>query len=479
MIRSKVFLLFCFVKMLFAKVSFEDAIKVCKEKFPLLKEDNPCHPVWGYLFDAQAAYNYRFFHPDMKTVVEGQESTEMKRNYAGDKGLTVCTKAIRVLFPSTGSNLSYVTSISDSPGKVISMMLQKKDGDSRIGIKFMAHVFKNIQKSTVDTKNSEESNNPKKSKNSNESKNSEESNELITQFMGKSKEARKQPGVLSKEQEFGKVLKILIAFSNETKENPFIKLFIIHAFVINIIDDPEDLEYYLQELKMIPLLNPAESAYPIRNKETPSDSPNSIKTDVSIPNSTDKLHSSLPEFQKLPTSIQLNNFDLLGNTQKLIALEAIFPYSDNNPPPSNACVPIYVRKTNKFLLGVEHFPDCADITLMNLCNCLLWNDGKYKIKESIKENLPIREFYEKYSTKFVITIDVRNDWSKVIQDLENFSSNNYTDDKHYLNMLFYNRNGEYEGNSYRNEVYTGFINMTNMLIHIFGLDHSKLWGTLN
>ena len=186
--------------MLFAKVSFEDAIKVCKEKFPLLKEDNPCHPVWGYLFDAQAAYNYRFFHPDMKTVVEDQQTTEMKRNYAGDNGLNVFTEVIRALFPSTGSNLSYVATISDSPGNVISMMLQKKDGDSRIGIKFMAHVFKNIQKSTVDTKNSEESNNPKKSKNSNESKNSEESNELITQFMEKSKEVRKQSGSFKRQQ---------------------------------------------------------------------------------------------------------------------------------------------------------------------------------------------------------------------------------------------------------------------------------------
>ena len=67
---------------------------------------------------------------------------------------------------------------------------------------------------------------------------------------------------------------------------------------------------------------------------------------------------------------------------------------------------MYDRKENK--IKENTFSDCADITLLHLCNCLFYDGEKYSL-DHLSENAPIRKFYEKHATLFQITEKTRED----------------------------------------------------------------------
>lgn len=64
---------------------------------------------------------------------------------------------------------------------------------------------------------------------------------------------------------------------------------------------------------------------------------------------------------------------------------------------------------------------------------------------------------------------MRKEWSRVVQGLSNFKNNDNS--KFKLHKIIYLKGK-------RNELYIGMINMMNVLIKIFNLDHGKIWKDL-
>lgn len=208
-----------------------------------------------------------------------------------------------------------------------------------------------------------------------------------------------------------------------------LKLLVIHAFVINFADSKEDLEKYLE---------------------------NVLK----------EVHNDV--------SFDIYNFpiDILQETLRLNKEYKSFPYSKINKPPSNELIPIFDRskseKENPFITK-NLFPDCADVLLLHICNCLLFdsNTGTYSIA-SLPKSSDIAKFYSKHRVPFTTSKEIRKEWSRVVQGLDNF---NYETKKtpYNTNLIIYKR-------EMRNEIKSGLINMMNVLIKIFDLDHKTFWS---
>ncbi|KAM0679520.1 hypothetical protein GINT2_002364 [Glugoides intestinalis] len=155
-----------------------------------------------------------------------------------------------------------------------------------------------------------------------------------------------------------------------------------------------------------------------------------------------------------------------------------FPYSRFNLPVSNISIPSYIRgKDGKEEQFDENnlFADCAEIGIMQLCNCLLFNP-KYKICElshlgNAKLEPELEDFYEKHSNPFAsTTLEKRNDWSKVVQDRRDLVK---PDDNNFqTHWIIYNRDN-------RNEIDTGLINMMSVLALIFGIDRKAIFDGLD
>ena len=203
-----------------------------------------------------------------------------------------------------------------------------------------------------------------------------------------------------------------------------IKLMTIHAFIMNALDSENDLEEYL-----ILILEGLEEGESIETYD--------------------------------------ENCDILGQVLKIQQDFKSFPFSELNKPPSNVSIPIYNRKKDEFILS-KPFSDCADILLLNICNALFYDPHNccYSIKH-LNPNSDLAKFYQKHSQLFTTTDDIRNDWSKVVQGLNDFPIT--TQNKYKLNKIMYTKEK-------RNEISTGIINMMNILIHICNIDHGKFWA---
>ena len=162
-----------------------------------------------------------------------------------------------------------------------------------------------------------------------------------------------------------------------------LKLLVIHAYVLDILDGPEEFEIYLKAIS-------------------------DRLSDIAI-----RGHLVLTEKQK----------ESFGN---LYTNPFKFPYSKVNQPASNSSIPIYHRITDT-LDEKEKFSDCADITILHLCNCLFYNEEtgecsldhlKLEGKAISDECTRLLKFYKKYHYKpFEITQVMKNDWSRVVQGL--------------------------------------------------------------
>lgn len=209
-------------------------------------------------------------------------------------------------------------------------------------------------------------------------------------------------------------------FSNN--DTQLIKLMMIHSFIINLLDDKNHLKEYF--------------SFIVEN---------------------------IKNLERIPHL----NADVIDHILRIKNHYLGFPYSKINQPPSNSKIPVYDREKKKFLEDVT-FSDCADVLLLNLCNCLLYDPVKLCYStDNLHEDSDICKFYQKYNKLYTITDEIRNDWSKVIQGLDDFTSEDKS--KYKLNKIVYLMKGM------RNEVKSGIINMMNILIKICNIDHENFW----
>lgn len=166
------------------------------------------------------------------------------------------------------------------------------------------------------------------------------------------------------------------------------------------------------------------------------------------------------------------NWDAFKIISETITKINKFPYSTDNKPPSNVNIPIYDRSRkddkNPFIDN-SLFPDCADVLILNICNCLLFdpNTETYST-ETLPEGSDIAKFYSNHRSPFKITMDIRKEWSRVVQGLDDFASEP-SNPPYNTHLIAYKREK-------RNEIKSGMINMMNVLIKIFHLDHRVFWS---
>ncbi|CAF0709629.1 unnamed protein product [Brachionus calyciflorus] len=229
------------------------------------------------------------------------------------------------------------------------------------------------------------------------------------------------------------IFKIIENLMNEvTKIQTFfdvklMKLMMIHAFIIQALEEQEDLEKYISSI-----------IQKIKKYE-------------------------IVEIYDL-------NCDIVNEILKVKIITQSFPYSELNQPPSNVNIPIFDREKKDDLnpfIEDSTFPDCADVLLLNICNCLFYHPEKQSYSyDHLNPASDLAKFYQNHKQLFLITPEIRNEWSRVVQGLDDFET---LDKSEYsLNLIVYKREK-------RNEIKSGVINMMNVLIKIFQIDHEKFW----
>ncbi|KAM0680147.1 hypothetical protein GINT2_001530 [Glugoides intestinalis] len=155
-----------------------------------------------------------------------------------------------------------------------------------------------------------------------------------------------------------------------------------------------------------------------------------------------------------------------------------FPYSKFNLPVSNISIPSYIRGKDGeegYFDEKRLYADCADVAIMQLCNCLLFNP-KDKICElshlgNAKLEPELEDFYKTHSNPFAsTTLEKRKDWSKVVQDRRDLTLPDNNDFQ--THRIIYNRDN-------RNEIKSDFINMMSVIALIFGIDRKPIFNGLN
>ena len=206
-----------------------------------------------------------------------------------------------------------------------------------------------------------------------------------------------------------------------------LKLMTIHAFALNALSEKADLKSYLE-----------------------------------------KIIEKLDNFEVKTYEFNCDVF------QKVLEVEKKyknFPYSLFNQPPSNDLIPVFDRskkdEENPFIESMK-FSDCADVLLLNICNCLFFdpNNSLYSTS-TLDPNSDLSKFYQKHSKQFIITEEIRKEWSRVIQGLDDFEV--VKDSIFKTHQIVYLKDK-------RNELKSGIINMMNALIKICEIDHKQFWA---
>ncbi|KAM0680654.1 hypothetical protein GINT2_001342 [Glugoides intestinalis] len=163
---------------------------------------------------------------------------------------------------------------------------------------------------------------------------------------------------------------------------------------------------------------------------------------------------------------------------KIYLTNNTFPYSKFNLPVSNISIPSYIRGKDGeegYFDEKTRYADCADVAIMQLCNCLLFNTKdkicKLSHLEKAKLEPELEDFYKTHSNPFAsTTLKKRKDWSKVVQDRRDLTLPDNNDFQ--THRIIYNRDN-------RNEIYSGLINMMSVLALIFGIDRKPIFDGLD
>lgn len=239
---------------------------------------------------------------------------------------------------------------------------------------------------------------------------------------------------------------LLLLDSNKSIDNiKELKIILIHSYIIKVLDRYEDYLIYLS--KLVHLLKDIRT-----------------KNDININTTSDS--NIIPEYT---TESEMNEFKNLYKDTI-----SSFPYSKYNLPEANIILGAYNRKSDSFSNHIL-FSDCVDITILHLCNCIFWDKStkSYNLEYlKLDENAPLSIFYNKYGNNmFPLTREKRNDWSKVVQDLDNnlFQCNS-TYNPHIV---------EYIKNDCRNELQLGIINTMSILVRICSSSNNKILKDYN
>ena len=336
------------------------------------------NPIFGWLFESTGCLqNLRFYSPLLKFGTDENG----RRKYVEDTSDDSFIKSVIALFPSPVGVLCHITTANSNFARNFNE--SKEDG-----IAFLAQLFIAVSRDK----------------------------EINANFL------------IRKAQSFKSLAKSLLqddnmSFPDSEKQ---LKLLLIHAFIINMLDKSEDLSLYLEMI--------------------------------------------LKGIENTKQELELDLFDEVTKARDSLNF---FPYSQLNPPLSQVLIPIYKRETDTFDYEKNLFSDCADVTLLHLCNCLFYDsrEKKYSVNHlNLSADARIREFYNKHPEPFALTLDIRKDWSRVIQDLPDFKEKD--ESKYRTDLIVYVQ-------SERNEVSAGIINMMNVLAMICGIDNIKLWDGLN
>ena len=205
-------------------------------------------------------------------------------------------------------------------------------------------------------------------------------------------------------------------------DEQLIKLMAIHAFIVNALDEKKDLKlFFLSIIEKIA----------DRRIDTCD-----LDCDVT----------------KEVLKIQKASFD--------------FPFSELNQPPYSSIIPIYDRSTGKYDESVT-FSDQVESLLLNICNCLFYDTENHMYSiGSLDPESDLAKFYKKNQFMFNATVDIKKEWSKVIQGHSNFP---------VIDKSKYKTHSIEYSNIKRNEVAIGIINMMNVLIKICNINHKKFW----
>ena len=370
-----------FIQFVFLKLSPTDIQETLNSFEADGKDTRTCsilNPIFGYLFEASGTLaNLRFFSPEIYITKESET-----RSYQLDSSLNPITHALIQMFPSPSGVLVHIRNIPSNFGYNFKENLTE-------GIEVLANLFVKVLNPNLDIEFNE-----------------------ITKITGLEQIVN---SLLDNTPINSKIF-----FDSDEK---MIKLMLIHAFIINVVDRKEDLKKYIKIIYE-------------KSKNT--------------------------DFQVYDLNYNLME-EVLQINDKLKA----FPYSFINQPSSNGITPVYCRKTNTFH-PERTFSDCVDILILNICNCLLYDSTNrcYSIK-ALNGDSDLASFYQKYKEPFTITDEIRKEWSTVIQGLNNFKGKNISPYK--INDIVYLKKK-------RNELDTGIINMMNVLIKIFNIDHQSFWN---
>ncbi|KAM0680425.1 hypothetical protein GINT2_001485 [Glugoides intestinalis] len=212
-----------------------------------------------------------------------------------------------------------------------------------------------------------------------------------------------------------------------------------------------------------------------------------VKSAFTIGELKEYMHKSLIKIEKkVSEKSEILNRLRVGNTDvdwaaalvRVYITNSTFPYSKFNQPVSNISIPSYIRGKDGeegYFDEKRPYADCAEIGIMQLCNCLLFNPktktcdlshlGNAKLEPELKD------FYQKHSNPFAsTTLEKRNDWSKVVQDRRDLVKPD--DNDFQTHWIIYNRDN-------RNEIDTGFTNMMSVLALIFGIDRKAIFDGLD
>lgn len=229
---------------------------------------------------------------------------------------------------------------------------------------------------------------------------------------------------------FSKFIEKFFLLSIDKSQDTQLKLLIIHSYVLNLFDTQYEYNLYLEGI--LKRLSDVE------------------KDSVDILELSDIQKE---EFKKLT-----DNF-------------TEFPYSKFNQPPTGSSIPIcYKTKNNYSYDKIRTFSDNTEMVILQICQFLFYDEKlkRYSLDHlKLEKFSPLLNFFEKYSKGiFTITKEIRNDWSKVVQCLEDqFNEKNR---KHII---------QYMNNKFRNEISPGIINILCVLTNICNLNKNCIYET--
>ena len=388
------------------KLTIEQIKKeVDKKKIPASSIINP---LFGWLFEFTGCLeNIRFYSPSLEFGIDKNK----KRLYVKDTSTDPFIQSVIMLFPSPTGTLCPTTTAGSNFAKNFSDFKNE-------GIELLAKLFIAVSRGDK---------------------------EIDPNFLtGKAKSFKSLAKSLLQNDN--------ISFSDSEKQ---LRSLLLHAFIVNMLDDPNDLLTYL---------NMISSVKNVEIQDLDLDMISEVKN-VEIQDLDLDMISNVKNVEIQDFNREL--FEMVGKARESLNF---FPYSQLNPPSSQSLIPVYNRKDDTFDEKTT-FSDCVDVMLLHLCNCLFYdNRTKEYSVEHLKKDAPIRKFYKKYSKPFTSTLDIRKEWSKVIQDLPDLEE----EDKsiYRTDLILYNKPG-------RNELYTGIINMMSVLARICSINTKDLWEDLN